>query len=134
MAATTLCLESLSRVRVEERSIEVYASRKVTLFRYRMKRWVRLLAITNCRGSSSNADSAELDQLRKVVTDPEKRVRSGSPKRRAMKEAPQANQSQSSSSTQAIQNAPSGEGTKNKKGNGKGAGKGDKSGAPYTLG
>ena len=53
-----------------------------------MKHWVQLLAIANCCGSSSNADSSALAQLRKKVADLERRVRSGSPTMRAVKASP----------------------------------------------
>ena len=55
---------------------------------------MQLLAIANCRGSSSIADSSALAQLK--VADPENRDRS---KSRAIKGGPQSNQSQSSSKT-----------------------------------
>ena len=89
---------------------------------HRMKHWVQLLAIANCRGSSSNADSSELAQLRKKVADLERQVRSRSPKMRAIK-----GQSHSNTNTRAIRDQPSGKGSKNKGGRkGKGTGKGDK--------
>ena len=43
---------------------------------HRMKHWVQLLAIANCRCSSSNADSSELAQLRKKAADLERQVSS----------------------------------------------------------
>ena len=83
------------RLRLEEEfSIQAALWSAYTDPQRRVKHWVQCMAIANCRRFSSSADSSELAQLRKKVPDPEKRVRSRSPKKGAIKGASQANQPQ----------------------------------------